>query len=199
MAIRSDRTEPARLEMQLDTGGRVPGGNAAAARFDFAAGGSLTLTPLGSGRFSATVAAAQLLFDYMTDDVNHNFVGFIRLLDANNAVITSYNAFVNVVDANIPRVGIITRDNDARQTQRILNLHRPLIKPTDVRPAVQQFYSYFSDDFDFVSVVFTVPSYQGNRNHAPIRNDVAGRHESRQQLLAIRQRRPPAGNHGLSD
>jgi hypothetical protein len=149
MAIRSDRTEPARLQMQLDTGGRVPGGNAAAARLDFAAVGSLTLTPLGSGRFSATVAAAQLHFDYIADDVNHNFVGFIRLLDANNAFITSYNAFVNVVDANIPRVGIITRDNDARQTQRILNLHRPLIKPTDVRPAVPQFYSYFPDDFEF--------------------------------------------------
>src|SRR6266545_1653086 len=95
MAVRADRTEPAWLEMQLDTGGRVPGGNAAAARLDFAGGGSLTLTPIGSGRFSATVAAAQLLYDYKPDDVNHNFVGFIRLLDASNAVITSYNAFVN--------------------------------------------------------------------------------------------------------
>jgi hypothetical protein len=174
MAIRSDRTEPARLEMQLDTGGRVPGGNATAARLDFAAGGSLTLTPLGSGRFSATVAAQQLLFDYKADDVNRNFVGFIRLLDSSNAALATYNAFVNVVDANIPRVGITTRDTDARHTQRVLNLHRPLIKPTDVRPAAQQFYTYFPDDFDFLQVVFTLPSYQGNRNHAAIRNDVSG-------------------------
>lgn len=174
MAVRVDRTEPARLEMQLDTGGRVPGGSAPAARLDFAGGGSLALTPMGSGRFSATVAAAQLLNDYKADDVNRNFVGFIRLLDSSNAVITSYNAFVSVVDENIPPVFITTRVNDARQTRRILNLRRPLIKTTDLRAAVQQFYAYFPDDFDFVQVVFTTPSYPGNRSHGPIRNDVSG-------------------------
>ena len=168
MAVRFDRTEPARFEMQLEPGGAV------AARLDFAAGGSLTLTPLGSGRFSATVPAAQLLHDYKEDDVNHNFVGFIRLLDASSAVISSGGAFVNVVDTSIPPVGITARGIDARQTARILNLHRPLIKPADLLTAVQQFYAYFPDDFDFVQVVFTLPSYITNRFHAPVRNDVSG-------------------------
>jgi hypothetical protein len=174
MAVRADRTEPARLEIQLDTGGSGPGGSATAVRLDFAGGGSLTLTPLGSGRFSAMVAAAQLLYDYKADDVNHNFVGFVVLLDASNAVISSGGAFVNVFDMNIPPVLITARGNDARQTGRILNLHRPLIKPADVRTAVQQFYAYFPDDFDFVQVVFSAPSYNGYRYHAPIRNDVSG-------------------------
>lgn len=174
MAIRSDRTDPAHLEIQLDTSGRVPGGNASAARLDFAAGGSLTLTSLGSGRFRTTVAAAQLLHDYKADDVHRNFVGFIRLLDASNSVIASYNAFISVVDANIPPVTITARDTAARQTRRILNLHRPLIKSIHVVTAVQQFYTYFPDNFDFVQVVFAIPSYPGNRYHGPIRNDVSG-------------------------
>ncbi len=152
----------------------MPGGSAPAARLDFAAGGSLTLTPLGNGRFSATVAAAQLLHDYKPDDVNRNFAGFIRLLDERNSVIASYNAFVSVVDGNIPTVNITARGNDARQTARLLNVHRPLIKLADVRTAVQLFYAYFPDDFDFVQVVFTAPSYPANRYHANVRSDVSG-------------------------
>jgi hypothetical protein len=163
-----------RLEIQLDTAGRGSGGNAAAARLDYAAGGSLALTSLGSGRFSGAVPAAQLFHDYKPDDVNRNFVGFIRLLDSANAVLASYNAFISVMDANIPPVSITTRDNAARHTTRILNVHRSAIKTSDLRTAVQQFYAYFPDDFDFVQVVFTVPSYQANRVHLPVRNDVSG-------------------------
>ena len=174
MAVRTDRTEPARLELQLQTSGRGTPTGVTAVRLDLAAGGSLTLTPLGSGRFAGTVMAAQLLYDYQADDVNHNFVGFIRLLDASNAVITSFNAFVNVVDKNIPTVRITARGVDARQTLRILNLYRPWITYANAGTAVQQFYTYFPDDFDFVSVVYSLPSYQGNRSHSPVRNDVSG-------------------------
>ncbi len=175
MAIRVGRTEPAKLEVQLDTSGRGGQGRVATAvRLDFAAGGSLTLTPLGSSRFSGTIAAAQLLDDYKPDDANHNFVGFIRPLDSTGQVIASYNTFINVVDASIAPVGIIARDKDARQSPRVLNLHRPLINPGDLRPAVQQFYSYFPDNFDFIQVVYTIPSYAANRYHAAIHNDVSG-------------------------
>jgi hypothetical protein len=174
MAIRADRAEPAQLEIQVRTTGRGAPSGVTAARIDFAGGGSLNLTPLGSGRFSASIPAARLLYDYRPDDLNHNFVGFIRLLDSSNAVIVSFNAFINVVDANTPPAAVITLPNDARQSQHILNLHRPLIASEDVRPAVQQFYSYFPDAFDFVQVVFTLPSYHGNRYHSVIRNDVSG-------------------------
>ena len=165
--IRSDRTTPVRLELQAAS-------NVAAVRIDFAATGSQTLTPMGSGRFTANVAAAPLLFDYKADDVHRNFVGFIRLLDASSAVIASFNAFVNVIDANIPAVQVTTRDSGARQTRRILNLHRPLIGANDVRNAILQFYSYFPDQFDFVQVVFTLPNYPANRYHFGVRNDVSG-------------------------
>ena len=174
MAVRADRSEPVRLELQLQTTGRGTPIGVTAVRLDLAAGGSLTLTPLGGGRFEGTVTAAQLLYDYQADDVNHNFVGFIRLLNAGSAVITSYNAFVNVIDKNVPIARITARGVDARQTTRILNLYRPSITYANAGTAVQQFYAYFPDDFDFVSIVYTLPSYQGNRSHNPIRNNVSG-------------------------
>src|SRR2546421_9045687 len=40
--------------------------------------------------------------------------------------------------------------------------------------AAQQFYGYYHDDFDFLQVVFTQPSYLANRYHFAVRNDVDG-------------------------
>jgi hypothetical protein len=73
-AIRSDRTAPATIE--LVTSGTVSG-----VRLDYAmGGGSLTLASAGPNRWSGSVPAAQLLAGYDASDVNHNFVGLVRLL-----------------------------------------------------------------------------------------------------------------------
>src|SRR5438045_2928806 len=73
MAVRTNRTADVVLELQ--TAGTVSG-----VRLDYANGGFITLTQTTPGRWSASVPAAKVLDGYAADDVNHNFVGFIRLL-----------------------------------------------------------------------------------------------------------------------
>src|SRR5438067_12845352 len=89
-AIRSDRTAPATIELLIT--GTVTG-----VRLDYATGGgSLTLAPTGPGRWGGSVPAAQLLAGYDASDVNHNFVGFVRLLGAGGTTLSSFNSFINV-------------------------------------------------------------------------------------------------------
>ena len=166
-AIRSDRTAPATIELLIT--GTVTG-----VRLDYAiGGGSLTLAPTGPGRWGASVPAAQLLAGYDASDVNHNFVGFVRLLSG-TTTLSSYNSFINVVDSHVPAPAIRQIDNAARATPRILNLYRSILTINDVQSAVQQFYTYYHDDFDFVQVVFALPSWPSNRYHFMVRNAVSG-------------------------
>ncbi|MGZ5492321.1 MAG: hypothetical protein ACXW3E_01855 [Thermoanaerobaculia bacterium] len=167
MAIRTTRTEPATLDV-LTTGA------VSALRLDYANGGSVTLSAGGGGRWSAAIPAAKLLDGYADDDVNHNFVGFLRLLGPSSETLTSYNTFIQVLDSRVPAVAIRDRGGNARATERILNLYRPGIGVNDVQTAAQQFYGYFHDDYDFLQVAFTIPNYPGNRYHFPVRNDVRG-------------------------
>ena len=143
-------------------------------RLDYAiGGGSLTLAPTGPGRWGGSVPAAQLLAGYDAGDVNHNFVGFVRLLSG-TTTLSSYNSFINVVDSHVPAPAIRQIDNAARATPRILNLYRSNLTINDVQSAVQQFYAYYHDDFDFVQVVFALPSWPSNRYHFMVRNAVSG-------------------------
>jgi len=166
-AIRSDCTAPATLELLVN--GTVTG-----VRLDYAGGGSLNLAPTAPGRWGASVPAAQLLAGYDATDVNHNFVGFVRLLGAGGATLSSFNSFINVVDSRVPAPPIRQIDNAARATPRILNLYRSNLTINDVQSAIQQFYGYYHDDFDFVQVVFALPAWPANRYHAGVRNDVGG-------------------------
>jgi len=168
MAIRASRTEPVRLDVQY------AGATASTAlRLDLAAGGAITLTAMGAGRFTTNVPAASALFDFKADDVNRNFVGFLRTLGAGGTVVSTYNLFINVLDSSIGAVAVKSRPNDARQTARILNLYRPTIGRNS-QTATQQFYAYFADDFDFVQVIFALPGYPDNRHHIVVRNDISG-------------------------
>ncbi|HEV2721580.1 MAG TPA: hypothetical protein VG323_16275, partial [Thermoanaerobaculia bacterium] len=62
----------------------------------------------------------------------------------------------------------------ARATARILNVYRPNVTINDIQTAILQFYAYYRDDFDFVQVVFALPSWPANRYHGMVRNDVGG-------------------------
>jgi len=166
-AIRTDRTAPATLDLLL-AGTGVTG-----VRLDYAGGGSLNLTQTSANRWSASVPAAQLLAGYDATDVNHNFVGFVRILGG-STTLSSYNAFINVMDSRVPAPAIKQFDSTARATPRILNLYRPNITVNDIQAAILQFYGYYHDDFDFVQVVFALPSWPANRYHAQVRQDVGG-------------------------
>ena len=167
MAVRANRT--ADVAFVAQTSGSVSG-----MRLDYANGGSLTLTQSMPGRWIASVPAAKVLDGYQADNVNHNFVGFIRLLASDGSTLATYNSFIQVVDGNVPSVTIRNVGGNARATTRILNLFRPGLDVNQVQAAAQQFYGYYHDDYDFLQIVFAVPSYPANRYHFSVRNDVAG-------------------------
>jgi hypothetical protein len=115
-----------------------------------------------------------MLDGYASDDVNHNVVGFIRLLGSSGQTLSSLNSIVQVLDDRVPAATVRNLPSNARATARILNLYRPGIDPDQVQAAVRQFYGYYRDDFDFVQVVFALPSWPANRYHAQVRQDVGG-------------------------
>jgi len=166
-AIRVGRTDPAVLEVQLNS-------TVSGVALDYAGGGRLNLTASGPNRWTASVDAAHLLSGYALDDVNHNFVGFLRLLGSAGQTLVTYNQFINVIDANVPAVMVTQLGGGAQATSRILNLHRPALSVSDLQPAAQQFYTYYRDDFDFLSIAFSMPNYPANRFHFAVRNDVSG-------------------------
>jgi hypothetical protein len=167
MAVRANRTTDVAFEAQ--TSGTVSG-----LRLDYANGGSLTLTQSVPGRWVASVPAAKVLDGYQADDVNHNFVGFIRLLASDGTTLATYNSFIQVIDDRVPTVTIRAIGGNARATPRILNLYRPGLDVNQVQTAAQQFYGYYHDDYDFLQIVFAEPSYPVNRYHFAVRNDVDG-------------------------
>jgi len=167
MAVRTDRTAAVTLEVQTT-------GTLSAMRLDYANGGSLTMTQSTPGHWVASVPAAKALDGYAADDVNHNFVGFIRLLASDGSTLASYNSFIQVLDDRVPSIPIKTLAGNARATTRILNLFRPGIDADHVQTAAQQFYGYYHDDYDFLQIVYVEPSYPSNRYHFQVRNDVDG-------------------------
>jgi len=167
MAVRADRTVDVVLDLQ--TSGAVSG-----VRLDYANGGSIALTQLMPGRWTAAVPAAKVLDDYKSDDVNHNVVGSIRLLGSSSQVLSSLNSIIHVLDARVPAAAVRNLPSSARGTARILNLYRPGLDVNLVQAAVQQLYGYFHDDYDFVQVLYTMPSYPTNRYHFAVRNEVTG-------------------------
>lgn len=167
MAVRTGRTNDVSLELQTS-------GVISAIRLDYANGGSLALTQSTSGRWIASIPAAKVLDGYIAADANHNFVGFLRLLSSDGTTLVTYNAFIQVVDDRVPSVPLRDLGGNARATTRILNLYRPALNPNQVMAAAQQFYGYFHDDYDFLQIVFTEPSFPANRYHFAVRNDVDG-------------------------
>src|SRR5947207_2811030 len=128
MAVRSNRT--ADVTLALQTSGVV-----SAVRLDYSSGGSIALTQSSPGLWQAAVPAAKVLDDYRADDVNHNVVGFVRLLGSSGQTLSSLNSIIQVVDDRVPAVPIRDLPSGARATPRILNLFRPGIDVNGVQAA----------------------------------------------------------------
>lgn len=169
MTIRPSRTEPLRLDVQV-----TPSTGIASITLEYSGGGSLDLHFEGTGRFTASVPAEKALAGFDTVDWNRNFVGFLRFRNAAGQDLGAFNAFISVLDERIPAVPVTDLPDAARRTERILNVHRPLITQREVELAVREGYDYLPDTFDFVQIVYTLPSYPGNRYHSLVRNDVTG-------------------------
>lgn len=169
--IRLDSNEPLDFRVKL-------GGNPSSVELQFADGEAESLTEQGDGVWKISVSAAQALFGYQPDDVNHNFVGFLDVFSAGTRVLR-LNVFINVLDQNIPRATIATTAPMVQMSNHIVNIWKPDLD-LDAGPLgeagfiTQQFYEHFHDDFDFINLVFAVPSFQQNRSHFAVQNTVKG-------------------------
>ena len=149
---------------------------------ELAAGGTVPLTSLDAQTFSGVLTADQLLFGYATDDVNRNFVGFLKVTDAATSEVATSNFFVNIDDATIPDVPVVSLASDMRCGAHVVNLEVPADDPaglwdppfTDIDGILTRFYQVFGDDYDFANVVFLHPDLTANRDHFGTRNDVQG-------------------------
>jgi len=174
LVIPKDGSGATKLSVKID-------GNPSSVQLALAAGGTALLTDDGSGIWSAMLSPSQALFDYMADDANHNFVGFLDVFDGATRVLRS-NGFVGVKDERIPAVDVLNRGNDIRLSKHVVNIWRPDLPPagasgsfgTQLQSITQEFYRNFGDDYDFIGVVTALPSFFENRYHFGSKNEVQG-------------------------
>jgi hypothetical protein len=138
---------------------------------------TISLTAEGDGKWGITLTAAQALFGYQPDDdANHNFVGFLDVF-SDGTRIERRNVFVNVLDQNIPDATILTIGPTVQISNHVVNIWKPDLDLEHGLPTstiTQQFYENLEDDFDFINLVFALPSFPQNRSHFAVQNNVEG-------------------------
>ncbi len=152
-------------------------GPPSAVRLDLVAGGSVDLADQGGDLWSADITVSQALAGYDTADVNHDHVGYLQVYEGGIPAFT-YQVFINVADDRVPTLRPALVSGTIQSTCHVVNVWRPdLTFPPSaavVRAAVADVLAAFGDQFDFLNVVHTLPSYPLNRGHLVVRNAVAG-------------------------
>jgi hypothetical protein len=151
----------------------------AASRVRLAAGRGIELTPITATTWSATVPAEVLLAGYGPEDVYRNFVGPLEVFEAGHREpVARPNLLVNVDDPAIPDVDVINVSPRLRCAPHVVNLHLP---GDDVWESVLnagelplRFYDSFPDAFDFLNVIYALPSEYENPFHGNFQNQVEG-------------------------
>jgi hypothetical protein len=172
VAVRRDRTEPVVYKALIN-------GNPSSVQFVLAAGGTVPLSNEGGGVWSVTLTAQQVLFGYLPENANHNFVGFLDIFQGGTSV--RFNEFIGVVDENVSDIaGEIQNQGDMlRISPHVVNIWSPSRIPgvpsdAEIRSITQQFYQVFHDQYDFLNLVFALPSSANNRFHFVVKNEVDG-------------------------
>lgn len=166
MAIRADRTDPVQFSLKIE-------GSPSSVQLQLAAGGRVNLTVGSGGVWSVTLTAAQALFDYQPDDANHNFVGFLDIFQGSTRALR-LNTFIDVLDKSVSTIELVNRGNQIRSGKHVVNFWRPDFSPDQLPSITKFFYAFFGDDYDFINLVFALPSFQANRYHFPVKNEVRG-------------------------
>ena len=170
--IKNDRTEPVLYKTKMPedvTGVQIRLEN----------GSVVNLDNDGQGIWSVTLFAPEVLFDYGSEDVNHNFVGFLDVIVDGNTVKT-LNLHINVLDQNIPDVPVFDHGSGFRYSSHVVNFHITGSLPPngvfnpEVISITNNFYQFFTDDYDFINLVYPLPSANNNRFHQIVKNDVDG-------------------------
>lgn len=126
----------------------------------------------GDGIFTVKLSTADVLKSFTPDDVNRNFVGFLRLKKGNETV--QANVFADVITPDIPAVQIRKISATVQWSDHLINLVDPAFFNTfDIAAVTQKLYSQFEDSYDFLNIVYEIPHLQ-NRYHFGVRNDVQG-------------------------
>lgn len=146
-------------------------------------GGTLPMMPVGSDIFSTTVDSASLLAGYGPEDVFRNLAGHINVTDLGGQV-CAINFVVNVDDPAIATVPVSDVAFDVRCSPHVVNILLPDGDPwgpvsepgltAQDEAATSRFYDLFGDDFEFASLVQSVPSRRENRGHYVVKNEVMG-------------------------
>ena len=173
VAVGRDRTEPVVFKALIN-------GNPSSVQFVLAAGGTVPLSNEGSGVWSVTLSAQQVLFGYLPDNANHNFVGFLDIFQGGTRV-ARINEFIGVVDESVSDIAgeIQNQGNMLRISPHAVNVWSPNRTPgvpsnTEIRSITQQFYQVFQDQYDFLNLVFALPSSNANRFHFAVKNEIDG-------------------------
>lgn len=127
----------------------------------------------GDKIYTATLSSAQILHNFTPDDVNRNFVGYLRLYKSGEDT-KQYNIFADILTSGIPPVVITPLTANIQYTENLVNIVDPAFYNTFSIPDVATtFYSQFGDLYDFIDVIYEY-SYFRNRNHGGVQNSVTG-------------------------
>ncbi len=171
--VQPDRTEPVVFKALIN-------GNPSSVQFVLAAGGTVPLSNDGGGVWTVTLTAQQVLFGYLPDNANHNFVGFLDIFQGATRVVRTNN-FIGVVDENVSDIAdkIRNQGNMLRISPHVVNIWSPNRTPgvpsdAEIRSITHQFYQVFPDQYDFLNLVFALPSSNNNRFHFNVKNEIDG-------------------------
>lgn len=135
---------------------------------DNGSGGDATAN---DGIYTVTIGVANVLQNFTPDDVNRNFVGYLRIYQG-TVQMGQYNLFIDILDNNIPSVNINVVSANVQYTEHLVNIvDSTFFSNFQLAPLIQDFYTYFDDVYDFINVIYEIPHFE-NRYHFVIRNDV---------------------------
>ena len=127
------------------------------------------------GVYTTTLSVSSLVTNFTPDDVNRNFVGYLRLYEG-NAVQGQSNIFVDILTPNIPPVRIKRLTSDIQFTEHLVNIVDEELFTDGVEQIpfiTQKFYSHFDDDYDYINIIYAIAQSE-NRDHRTIANKVQG-------------------------
>jgi hypothetical protein len=128
----------------------------------------LQLENRGAGIYGITLNVADLVNGLASDDINRKFAGYLRVY--NNATLDGqFNIFIDVLTPDIPEVIPVLLGADAQKSPHLFNMIGTYDTSLDL--ITKKFYSYFSDDYDFIAIIYDESRFL-NRYYIGIRNDV---------------------------
>jgi hypothetical protein len=127
----------------------------------------------GDGIYTVTLKAADVLYNFTPDDVNRNFIGYLRLYLGTQLKEQS-NISADILTANIPPVQITPVSAEVQYTKHLVNIVAPGFFPLlDTTHVTNKFYNYFRDEYDFLNVISAIGFFQ-NRHFEGVRSNVQG-------------------------